>query len=541
MTDKISHNFLFFAKFAFHFNLRNNKHMKKLMQAALCALLLTGTGTSAARNATVSLHADQARDTISRMIYGQFAEHLGSCIYGGIWVGEDSPIPNTRGYRNDAIKAVRDLGVPVLRWPGGCFADDYHWRDGIGPRDKRPTLINNNWGGTKEDNSFGTHEFLDFCELVGTEPYVSGNVGSGTVGEMAQWVEYMTSEDGPMAKERQANGRKEPWKVKYFGIGNESWGCGGNMRPEYYSDIYRRYSTYARDRAGNRLYRIASGASDYDYNWTETLMKRIQPHRMDGLSLHYYTVMSWDDKGSATQFDERRYYETIGKCLEIEPVIERHIEIMDRYDRNRQTDLLVDEWGTWWDEEPGSVPGHLYQQNTMRDAMVAALTLNVFHRHADRIHMANIAQVANVLQAMWLTDGDKLILTPTYHVFRMYAPHKDAVSIPLSVACETIKDANGRPVPTLAATASRAADGSVAICLTNPMLDENCEVDIALPYAIPSKISSAEILTSAKISDMNTFEAPETVKPQAFDGAKIKKGHLMIKMPKASIVALTLR
>ena len=293
--------------------------MKRIATTIAAAAMACNIGLSAQASTTaitVTPHPAQATDTISRMIYGQFAEHLGGCIYGGIWVGEDSPIPNIHGYRNDAIEAIRALGVPVLRWPGGCFADDYHWRDGIGPRERRPTLINYNWGGTREDNSFGTHEFLNLCELVGCEPYISGNMGSGTVGEMAQWVEYMTAADGPMAKERAANGRTAPWRVKYFGVGNESWGCGGNMRPEYYADLYRRYSTYLHDCNGNRLFKIASGASDYDYNWTEVLMKQIGAGRMPGISLHYYSIRDWNDKGSATAFTDREYYNT---CLTATP------------------------------------------------------------------------------------------------------------------------------------------------------------------------------------------------------------------------------
>lgn len=355
----------------------------------------------AQQKATVTVHPEQGKQIINKEIYGQFAEHLGTCIYGGLWVGEDSPIPNINGYRKDVFEALKALKVPVLRWPGGCFADEYHWMDGIGPREKRPRMVNNNWGGTVEDNSFGTHEFLNLCEMLGCEPYISGNVGSGSVEEMAKWVEYMTSEQGsPMAKLRKENGREKPWKVKYFGVGNESWGCGGSMRPEYYSDLYRRYSTYCRNYDGNRLFKIASGASDYDYNWTEVLMKNIG-HRMDGISLHYYTVLGWDgSKGSATKFNDEDYYWTVGKCREIEDVLKRHIAIMDKYDPKKQIGLMVDEWGTWWDEEPGTVSGHLYQQNTLRDAFVASLSLDIFHKYTDRVKMTNIAQVVNVLQSM---------------------------------------------------------------------------------------------------------------------------------------------
>lgn len=514
--------------------------MKKFI-IAVSALAASVSASADVKNYTITMHPDNAGDTISRMIYGQFAEHLGACVYEGIWVGKNSPIPNTDGYRNDALEALRDLKVPVLRWPGGCFADDYHWRDGIGDPSKRPTLINNNWGGTQEDNSFGTHEFFNLCELAGIEPYLSVNIGSGSVQEAAQWIEYVTAPNGPMAAERAANGRKEPWKLKFTGIGNESWGCGGEMRPEYYSDVYRRYSTYMRNQPANRLYRIASGASDYDYNWTKTLMERIEPRRMDGLSLHYYTVKDWTHKGSATDFGEADYYATIGKCLEIEPVIERHCDIMNEYDPQKKVGLLVDEWGTWFDETPGSTPGHLLQQNTMRDAMVAALTLNIFHRHADRVRMANIAQLANVLQTMWFTQGDKLVKTPTYHVFRMYRPHQDALHIPLTLDADTIRDVNGRDIPSLSATASRAADGSVTISIVNPMLEGEANVGIQLPDGISAKNCVAEILTANDVHNMNTFDSPEAVAPAVFKGYKVKSGKLTMKLPPISIVTISLK
>ncbi len=345
-----------------------------------------------------------------------------------------------------------------------------------------------------------------------------------------------------MAAERAANGRKEPWKLKYTGIGNESWGCGGSMRPEYYSDVYRRYSTYMRNQPGNQLYRIASGASDYDFHWTETLMNRVGPGRMDGLSLHYYTCVSWTgSKGSATDFDNDVYYSTLGKALEIEPVLRRHISLMDEKDPKKKVGLIVDEWGTWFDEEPGSVPGHLYQQNTMRDAMVAALTLNVFHKYSDRVRMANIAQLANVLQAMWLTKGDKLVLTPTYYVFKMYRPHQDAEFIPLTVECDTIKDSKNRPVPSLSVTATRAADGSVTLSLVNPVLDSAHKVDIALPKGFPVKVAQAEVLAASDIHAKNTFEAPATVQPSDFRNVKVKNGQMSVQLPPMSIVSVTLR
>lgn len=471
---------------------------------------------------------------IDKNIYGQFAEHLGGCVYGGLWVGEDSPIPNTDGYRNDVLQAIRDLKVPVMRWPGGCFADEYHWMDGIGPKEKRPGIVNNNWGGTVEDNSFGTHEFLNLCELVGCEPYISGNVGSGSVEELAKWVEYMTCPDGsPMAHLRAQNGRKEPWKVKYLGVGNESWGCGGNMPPEYYSVLYRRYQTYCRNFGDNALFKIASGASDYDYNWTEVLMKNAAYH-MNGLSLHYYCVEDWDHKGSATDFTEAQYYRTLGKALEIEPVIEKHLGIMDKYDPEHKVALMVDEWGTWWTEEPGGV---LFQQNTMRDALVASLTLDVFHRHADRVKMANIAQFANVLQAMVLTKGDKMVLTPTYHVFEMYKVHQGATLLPLQLDCERRDVDGGRNIPLVSATASRDAAGKVHISLSNVDLHSMQEISIE---GLPASKVSGRILTATSPQECNDFDAPSRVHPTAFKDASFHGSTLKVKLPPMSIVTLEL-
>ncbi len=495
----------------------------------------------AQQKAVINVHPEQGKEIINKEIYGQFAEHLGTCIYGGLWVGEDSNIPNTNGYRNDVLQALKDLKVPVLRWPGGCFADEYHWMDGVGPKENRPKMVNNNWGGTVEDNSFGTHEFLNLCEMLGCEPYVSGNVGSGSVEEMAKWVEYITSEQGsPMAKLRKEHGREKPWKVKYFGVGNESWGCGGSMRPEYYADLYRRYSTYCRNYDGNELYRIASGASDYDYNWTEVLMKNVG-HRMAGLSLHYYTVMGWSgSKGSATKFDDEDYYWTMGKCLEIEDVVKKHMAIMDKYDPKKQIGLLVDEWGTWWDEDPGTVPGHLYQQNTMRDAFVASLSLDVFHKYTDRIKMTNIAQVANVLQSMILTKDDKMVLTPSYHVFEMYKVHQDATYLPLDLKCERKIVRDDRIVPVVSATASRDANGLIHISLSNIDLKDSQEIELSLGD-VKAKSVNGRILTADKISDYNSFEKPNVVTPKAFSGAKVDKGNLKITLPAKSIVVLEVK
>ncbi|BET69478.1 alpha-L-arabinofuranosidase AbfB [Opitutales bacterium ASA1] len=487
------------------------------------------------------IRADKPGAVIDRNIYGHFSEHLGRCIYEGIWVGEDSPIPNTRGIRNDTVAALKAIKVPVLRWPGGCFADEYHWKDGIGPREKRPSMINTHWGGVVENNHFGTHEFLDLCEQIGTEPFISVNVGSGTIQEMREWIEYMTSDaDSPMTRLRKANGREKPWKIKYLGLGNENWGCGGEMRPEYYADVYRRYKTYAKNYADNRLFRIACGASGNDYNWTETLMTMAGRH-MDGLSLHYYTLPtgSWrGSKGSATDFDEDAWHTTLWRTLFIDDYIRKHSEIMDKHDPEKRIGLMVDEWGTWYDVEPGTNPGFLYQQNTLRDAIVAGLNLHVFHAHADRVRMANIAQVINVLQAMILTDKEKLVVTPTYHVFEMFTVHHDATSLPVDfVGPDYVR--GDRSIPAASISASRDASGKIHVSLVNT--DPGRDLDVSLRLAgVGTTAVQGRILTADTINAHNTFEAPRTIAPTAFRGASLAGDSLEVKLPARSVVVLEL-
>lgn len=511
--------------------------MKRILLTTISTLLFTTAISAQTQDVSIRIYPEKGNQVISKHIYGHFAEHLGACIYGGLWVGENSSIPNTKGYRTDVLEALKKLQIPNLRWPGGCFADEYHWMDGIGPREKRPKMVNNNWGGTVEDNSFGTHEFLNLCELLDCEPYISGNVGSGSVEELAKWVEYMTSDgDSPMANLRRQNGRDKAWKVKYLGVGNESWGCGGDMLPEYYADLYRRYAVYCRNFDGNQLFKIGSGASDYDYNWTDVLMKKVGT-KMNGLSLHYYTVKSWDkdQKGAATDFTDDDYYWTVGKSLEIEEVVQKHIAIMDKYDQDKKVGLMVDEWGTWFEVEPGTNPGFLYQQNTMRDAFVAALTLNIFNKYTDRIQMANIAQIVNVLQSMILTKDDKMTLTPTYHVFDMYRVHQDAIYLPLDITAQT-KEIRGRNVSLVNASASKK-DGRIHITLANIDLNNPQNINIDFSDTKISKVSG-RILTSKDIHDHNTFENPNLVQPQSFDNAKVVNGKLNVQLPAKSIVVL---
>ena len=484
------------------------------------------------------IYADSGKHTISKHIYGQFSEHLGRGVYEGIWVGKDSNIPNTRGIRNDVVQALKKIKVPNLRWPGGCFADEYHWRDGIGEPANRPKMINTHWGGVVEDNSFGVHEFLDLCEQLETEPYITGNIGSGTVEEMSKWVEYLTFDGvSPMADLRRQNGRGGAWKIKYWGVGNENWGCGGHMRPEYYADLYNRFATYCRNYGDNKLYRIAGGSYGENYEWTEVLMKNIKPQLMEGLSLHYYTInKDWSDKKSATEFDEASYFYVLQKALQLDKVLAAHTKIMDKYDPQRKIGLVVDEWGAWHAEEPGTKRGFLYQQNTLRDAFVAALSLNIFHQHAERVHMANIAQTINVLQAMILTDKEKMILTPTYHVFDMYQVHQDALLLPHALQSEAYVLGENK-IDALQASSSRAQDGKINISLVNVHATNSLEVVCELQGATAKK-ATGRILTAAALNAHNTFGQPSNVTAMAFPGITLRNGALHLKMPAKSIVVI---
>jgi len=510
--------------------------MKNKKSLILAIFLLFGVSTYAQNS--IRLQTDSAKTTISKEIYGHFAEHLGHCIYGGIYVGEDSDIPNIRGFREDVMGALKDMHIPLLRWPGGCFADTYHWKDGIGPQHNRPSIVNVNWGGVTEDNSFGTHEFLDFCELIDAEPYINLNVGSGTVQEASEWVEYVTSSNvSPMTDLRKQNGREEPWNVKFWGIGNENWGCGGNMTPEYYSDLYNRFATYCR----GDLYRIAGGPNIADYNWMEVVMKKTTRHRhlVQGVSLHYYTfTTAWEDKGSATEFDEKGWFSVLKNTLRMEELIDKHSAIMDKYDPDQKIGLIVDEWGDWFNVEEGTNPGFLYQQNTLRDALVAGTNLNIFNNHADRVKMANIAQMVNVLQSVILTKEDQMVLTPTYYVFKMYAVHQGATLIPMDLQCENY-EVEGKAIPAVSASAS-LKDGVISVTLCNLNPNQPKKIDISLPGS-KHETMNAQVITSKNMSDYNDFGQDEKVTTQELKVNKPKDGQLSLELPAKSVVLVQLK
>jgi len=517
---------------------------KKILLAIVAALSCAAHAASKPEpvSAQLTIRADQPGPTIDANLYGQFMEHLGRNVYEGIWVGEDSKIPNTRGYRNDVLAALKKLQVPVLRWPGGCFADEYHWRDGVGPRDKRPHRVNTYWGGVIEPNTFGTHEFFELAEMLGAKTYLAVNVGSGTVQETSDWVEYITSpSESTLAKERRANGRDKPWKIDYIGVGNEPWGCGGDMNPDYYASEYKKYALNIKTPPESRPVKVASGPYGDGYDWTETVMKNAVK-QMGAYSLHYYTLPSGSfqkpKKGPALTFNEADWIITLKYTLDIDEMVKKHSAIMDKYDPEKRVGLYVDEWGTWYDVEPGTNPGFLFQQNTLRDAVVAGLNLNTFQKHADRVRMANIAQMINVLQAMVLTDNERMLVTPTYHVFEMYKPFQNSTVLPSELTAPEYR-VGDVAIPSVSASAARAKDGSLVLSLVNTDPNKPARVTVKIQGATTKKIS-ARVLTTETMNAHNTFEAPETVKPAIFNGGKLKGDSWVFDLPSKSVVVATL-
>jgi alpha-N-arabinofuranosidase len=495
-------------------------------------LIILAAPASGQIHATASVDASASGTFIAPEIYGQFTEQLGEGITNGIWVGENSPIRNISGYRADVIDALKALHVPVLRWPGGCYADTYHWRDGIGPRAKRPVTLNRWWGNNEETNAFGTHEFFDFAELIGARTFLSVNVGTGTAGEAKDWVEYVTSPShSTLAQLRRENGREKPWHIDYAGIGNESWGCGGNLTAEQYAPLLRIYGTFVRQDEGPKT--VAVGPSADDYGWTEEIMK--SHDKFDVLSLHYYTLPTgdWAHKGAATGFGKAEWLATFAQTRRIEEMIARHAAIMDKADPQKKVALAVDEWGTWYDSAPGATA--LRQDNTLRDALIAATNFHIFQRHADRVRMANIAQMVNVLQSVLLTDGAQMVRTPTYYAFLMYAPFQGASALPAHVDSPALAG-----VPAIDVTAAKRQDGSVLVGLVNVDPDEAAVVDLSIA-GIGARTVSGQLLTAPGMDSQNRFGAAEEVHPVPFSGAGWNGDRLRVSMPAKSVVVLTLK
>ena len=521
---------------------------KSVGAVLICAALLLAPAM-AADKIELAVDATKPGAKIDRNIFGQFAEHLGHGIYEGIWVGPDSTIPNTRGIRNDVVAALKALKVPNVRWPGGCFADEYHWRNGVGS--PRTVTLNPNWGGVIEPNTFGTHEFLDFVDQIGAEAYVSVNVGSGTPHEAADWLEYLTTaQPTTLAKERAANGHPAPYKIALLGLGNESWDCGGNMTPDYYLSQMKIYSRFVRNfnpaqQDKQQMLKIGVGPGGDGprwTDWTETVMKAYQQHTwswdINGLSMHNYTVGHWPPSYKSVGFGETEYAQILKFTLEMDGLIAKHAAIMDKYDPDKKVALIVDEWGGWYAPLPGSNPGFLVQQNSMRDAILAALNLNIFARHADRVRGANIAQMINVLQAMILTDKEKMVLTPTYYVFKMYLPFQDATFVPVAFDAGWYTHGDVA-LARVDAIAAKDTNGKLWLELTN--LDPNQPVDVEISVSgLNAKSAAGETLTAPKVDSVNTFDAPSTVVPKPVT-ASVQGGKLAIRLEPKSVSVLSVQ
>jgi alpha-N-arabinofuranosidase len=513
--------------------------MNQIQRGVLALCMLASGGAFAADAVSLTIDAAKPGAVINKDVYGQFAEHLGTGIYEGLWVGPKSKIPNTKGWRNDVVGALKNIHVPLVRWPGGCFADEYHWRDGIGAREKRPVKVNTNWGGVDESNAVGTHEFFDLVEMLGADAYVNGNLGTGSAQEMSEWVEYMTSDSkSTLANMRRKNGHDKPFKVAYFAVGNEAWGCGGNMSPQYYSDVYKQVETFLRAPKQYRPKIIASGGNDNDVTWSEVLSKEVKK-QTDGISFHYYTIPTgkWEVKGASTGFQENEWISTLANTLRMESHIQKNSAAMDKNDPEKKLGLFVDEWGTWYDVEKGTNPGFLFQQNTLRDAVVAALNFNIFHAHAERVRMTNIAQMVNVLQSMIITDKDKMLLTPTYYAYQMYVPFQGATSLPVTLKDNPDYSAGGFKLPEISASAARGTDGKLYLALVNTNPNKDADVALNIPGQSIKSVKG-NVLTSSAMDTHNTFQAPNAIKPAAFSAAAGADGKLTVKIPAKAVIVV---
>jgi alpha-N-arabinofuranosidase len=497
-------------------------------------------------DATITIHLNEPIARIAPNLYGHFAEHLGSCVHEGIWVGPESAIPNTAGIRTDVLTALRRLNIPLLRWPGGCFADDYHWEDGVGPQGDRPRRVNLWWGQQIETNGFGTHEFLTLCRLLNAEPYLAGNLGSGSVREMRDWVEYCNYPgDSTLARRRAANGSPLPFNVKYWGVGNEAWGCGGNQDPDDYAGHYRRYATYLRDFERSPLYLIACGPDGNRPEWTRRFFTKLfssspfSTHchtRIHALAAHYYCGTA----GTATEYTTQQWYELLAKAAGIEELILTQRKAMDEFDPDRKIDLVIDEWGTW--HPPTAGTSMLWQQNTLRDALVAAITLDTFNRHADKVAMANIAQVVNVLQAMVLTDEDRMITTPTYHVFEMYQHHQGGTSLRLEIEAREVSFVAGDQRATLAGLSGSASvkNGKLTLSIVNPHAALPVDAAIFLAGGSMRSDIATSVLHTDDLAQCNTFEQPDAVIPHRIHGNVDHRWHHTFQPASVSVITADL-
>ena len=521
--------------------------LRRMVQAGATAGVVAATATvggqvrrasaGSAAELSVTVLLDEPIGTIRPALYSQFAEHIGGVIYDGIWVGPESKVANIDGIRKALVEHVRQIGPIVVRWPGGCFADKYHWRDGIGPRSKRPRRFGR-WREETETNQFGTHEFIRFCRLCGAEPYLAANVGTGSPEEFQQWVEYCNAPAGStsLADERATNGDREAFGVRYWGVGNESWGCGGKFTPDDYCREYRRFTDWL-PQYSVPLYLIAAGPNGNDLDWTRRFFAKWadgQRAPIQGWAPHYYCGTT----GHALNFNRDQWYEQLAKANRMETLIKDQWGVLGEFDPKHKVKLVVDEWGSWHPEGTEINKRHLFEQmSTLRDALVAALTLDTFNRHADKVDMANVAQLVNNLHSLFLADGDKFVATPNFHVYAMYRPHQGANGVRIEVqAPEVSFQAGGREqrIFRLAGSASRTGQKVATVTLVHSHATEPAEIVIRLRGGIANQVHRT-VLTDQQLNAHNTFEKPGALVPRSTAEPTLSGQELRCTLAPASI------
>ena len=540
---------------------------RDFLRTAVAGLACAGALRPAGSEGLIEVLVDEPIATIAPQIYGHFVENLGGVVYDGIWVGEDSSVPNIGGLRKALVEALRRISPPVIRWPGGCFADSYDWRDGIGPRARRPRRTNF-WAGAAEwgknarhtgpqsydPNQFGTIEFARFCKLTGAQPYFAANLRGSTAQDFDRWVEYCNSPAGSttLAEQRAADGERDPLKVRYWGVGNEAWGCGGNFTPEDYATEYLRYTAWVPGYDVPLAF-VGSGPNGNDLDWTRGFFTKVAEKGglggMWGWSMHHYAwnasggrTNDWlAGKGDALRFDAAQYYEILREANQMDSFITSQWGVMGERDRQHHVKLVVDEWGAWY--APGTEPfaeALLGQQSTLRDAVLAGLTLDTFNHHADKVGMAAVAQLVNCLQSLFFAHEDKFCVTPTYHVFDMYAAHQNAQSLRTLAAAPAISYPRGEGTGSLPGLSCSASlhDKTMTLTVTNPSLDQTREVEIRLRGA---SIASAKavVLAAADAHAHNTFENPRAVEPRE-ESLTASGAALTRRFPAASVTKLEL-
>jgi alpha-N-arabinofuranosidase len=509
---------------------------------------------------------DEVLGTISPNIYGHFLEHIGGVIYDGVWVGEDSKIANVNGIRKALIDEMRKIKAPVVRYPGGCFADSYNWRDGVGPADQRPRRTNF-WIEADADSSpanhrfetnrFGTDEFMRFCKVVGCQPYLAANVRSLPAEAFTRWVEYCNSPRAStsMAELRAASGSAEPYDVRFWGVGNESWGCGGNFTAAEYAVEFRRYTTWL-PKYGKPLSLIASGPNSDDAQWTRGFFEEIAHKDKDlfesifGWALHYYSwnlsrgrTQDWDEgKGDALKFDAQDWYEMLREGDHLESLIESNWLAMGEFDSAHKVKLVVDEWGPWYRAGSELTPGNFLEQTpTLRDAIFSAMTLNIFNRHPEKVSLASPAQLVNCLNSLYLAHEDRFCVTPVGHVFGMYAAHQGNQALRTIVSAPSVSYArDGKPASFWGLGCSASLrDKNLVLTIVNPHVSDPRETELVVRGANIRAATTTQ-LTASDIHSRNTFDHPGELTPQSRETVSTSGNKLTIQVPAASVTKVVI-